>query len=162
MEEQGYTLTSSIVNDGLTIAIWSPIDTSSKRSVLLPESLPGMKKRDLSTIPKKRYASPIAIPEPETRQLEAREPTGDTIAPAPLAKRATDIQGRHCSTACGFQNFQKADTSDCVSAYRKLYSTTGVFNLTPGQALSATSDALNCSIWTVNHSGVDISAFLLL
>jgi len=143
MEAQGYTLVSSTVNDGLTIAIWSPTEGAAKRSPLLPESLPGAK-RDLNFIPSKRE------PVPDVQDLGARDD-------ARLAKRATDIQGRHCSTACGFQNFTKADTSDCISAYRKLYSTTGVFTLATGQALSATSDANKCSIWTVNHSGLDIT-----
>lgn len=145
MKKQGYTLVSSTSKDGLTLALWEPIDasTTAKRS-LLPDILPGIR-RGLPAARRGPLPEPVAAPAP-----------APPLA-APLVKRASDIQGRHCSTACAYQNFQKADTSDCISAYRKLYSTTGVFTLAKHQALSATSDGKNCSIWTVNNSEQDIT-----
>jgi hypothetical protein len=149
MAANGYTLVSSTDSDGLTIEIWSPIsNTISKRSPLLPESLPGAK-RSPSGVHIKR--------EPALSPSEPRKRHSTTSIPD-LEKRDTvDIQGRACSTECGFQAWTKANTDDCISAYETLYNTQGVFTLTTGQAMSATSNGKNCSIWTVNHSSFDIS-----
>jgi hypothetical protein len=147
MAENGYTLVSSTVANGLTIDIWSPVsETIAKRSPLLPASLPGAKGGLLT--PHKR--------EPSLSPSELRR--RDSVGTTALEKRdAIDIQGRKCSTACGFQNWQHADTNDCASAYEQLYSIPGTFTLVPRQALSATSNKKTCSIWTVNHSSSNIS-----
>jgi hypothetical protein len=149
MAANGYTLVSSTHSDGLAIEIWSPTsDTISKRSPLLPGSLPGAK-RGQPGLPIKREAA-LAPSE-----LRRRDSTTTTLE---LEKRDTiDIQGRVCSTDCGSQAWAKANTTDCISAYQKLYSIPGVFTLSTGQALSATSDEKQCSIWTVNHSSSNIS-----
>jgi hypothetical protein len=149
MEENGYTLVSSTVSQGLSIELWSPTsDTISKRSPLLPESLPGAK-RGRHGVPIKREA---AVSPSELRRRDSTTTTPE------FEKRDTiDIQGRTCTTECRFQAWTKADTNDCISAYQKLYSIPGVFTLSTGQALSATSDQQKCSIWTVNHSPYNIS-----
>lgn len=147
MAENGYTLVSSTVANGLTIDIWSPVsETIAKRSPLLPASLPGAKGGLLTPSKREPSLSPSA--------LRRRDSVGATA----LEKRdAIDIQGRKCSTACGFQNWQHADTNDCASAYEQLYSIPGTFTLVPKQALSATSNNKTCSIWTVNHSSSNIT-----
>jgi len=152
MEANGYTLTSSTANgDGLTIEVWSPTpDPLGKRTPLLPDSLPGFKRDGPApTSPAKRESLTPS-------QLRKRD-SAPAFAVPEKRNDAIDIQGRTCSTSCAWQNWQKADTNDCVSAYLKLYNTQGIFTLSPGQALSAISDENKCSIWTVNHSSYTIS-----
>jgi hypothetical protein len=68
----------------------------------------------------------------ESAEARKRRSLAEVI-PANIEKRATDIQGWKCDTACAFQtNVPKANTSDCKSAYNELYNTVGVFTLPPG------------------------------